>query len=172
MTPAPTLFHSISSDRIPHSCSGCRSLSMAAVRRDHTWSWFRLAVRHSWYCLVYCSQLPDNSVGRTHIRSGHRHCSYQRSGPKYRVLVPRSSRRIPYNPAVVAEGEAVAENSNPCSSSDIRDHRPEYQRADSTSIEGQCSDFQSDASHPNDRTRCIPSRSRRWETLSLAGMAW
>ncbi len=64
------------------------------------------------------------------------------------------------------------ENSNPCSSSDTRDHRRESRPADNTSIEGQCSDFQSDASHPDDRTRCIPSRSRRWEMLLLAGMAW
>lgn len=64
------------------------------------------------------------------------------------------------------------ENSNPCSSSDIRDHQRESRPADNTSIEGQCSDFQSDASHPDDRTMCIRSRSRRWETLSLAGMAW
>ena len=64
------------------------------------------------------------------------------------------------------------ENSNPCSSSDIRDRRRESRPADNTSIEGQCSDFQSDASRPNDRTRCIPFRSHRLETLSLAGMAW
>ena len=170
--PEPRRSHSISSDRIPHSCSGCRSLSMAAVRRDHTWSWFRRAVLHSWYCPAYCSRHPDSSVGRTHNRLVHRHCSYRRSGPKYCVLVPRSSRRIQYNPAVVAEGEAAAENSNPCSSSDIQDPRRESQLPDSTSIEAPCSDFQSDASHPDDKTKCILSRSHRWETLSLAGMVW
>lgn len=72
----------------------------------------------------------------------------------------------------MAEGEAAAENSNPCSSSDIQDPRRESRLADSTSIEGQCSDFQSNASRPNDKTRCIRCRSRRWETLLPAGMGW
>ena len=172
MTPAPTPFHSISSDRIPHSCSGCRSLSMAAVRRDHTWSWFRREVQHSLYCPACCSPHPDNSVGRTRSRSGRHHCSCQRSGPRYCVLVPRSSRMILYTLAVVAEGEAAAENSSPCSWSDIRDPRREFRPADNTSIEGQCSDFQSDASRPNDRTRCIRSHSHRSERWSPAGKAW
>ncbi len=172
MTPAPTPFHSISSDKSPRSCWGCRSLSMEVVRRDHTWSSSRRAVLHNWYFRAYYSRLPDSSVGRTHIRSGRHHCSCQKSGPKYCVLVPRSSRRIRYNPAVVAEGEAAAENSNPYSSSDIQDHRRESQPADNTSIEGQYSDSRPDARHRSDRNTCIRSRNHRWGRWWPAGTAW
>ena len=172
MTPEPTPFHSISSDKIPHSCWDCQSLSTAVVRRDHTWSSSRRAVLRSWYCLAYYSPHPDSSVGRTHNRLGHRHYSCRRSEPKYCELVPRSSRRIRYNSAVVAEGEAVAENSNPYSSSDIQDPRRESQRADNTSIGVPCSDSQSDASRPNDKTMCIRSRNHRWGRWLPAGKAW
>ena len=171
-TPEPMPFHSISSDRIPRSCWGCRSLSMAVVRRDQMWSSSRRAELRSWYCPACYSRHPDSSVGRKHNRLGHRHCSCRRSEPKYCVLVPRSSRMILYTLAVVAEGEAAGENSSPCSWSDIRDPRREFRPADNTSIEGQCSDFQSDASRPNDRTRCIRSHSHRSERWSPAGKAW
>ena len=139
---------------------------------DQMWLSSRRAVLRSWYCLAYYSRHPDSSVGRTHNRLGHRHCSCRRSEPRYCVLVPRSSRRIPYKPAVVAVGEGAAENSNPCSSSDIQDLRLESQLADSTSIEVPCSDFQSDASRPNDKTMCIRSRNHRWERWLPAGKAW
>lgn len=172
MTPEPTPFHSISSDRIPHSCWGCRWLSTAVVRRDHTWSSSRRAVLSSWYCLACYSRHPDNSVERRRNRLGHRHCSCRLSEPRYCVLVPRSSRRIPYNPAAEEEGEVAAENSNPCSSSDIQDPRRESQLVDSTSIEVPCSDFQSDASRPNDKTMCIRSRNHRWGRWLPAGKAW
>ena len=172
MTPAPTLFHSISSDRIPHSCSGCRSLSMAAARRDRKWWWFLPEAEHSWCCRACCSQHPDNLAERNHIRSFRRRCSCQQFGPRRYLMVPRSSRMIPYRAQVVEAEEVVEESNNPRSSSGIPGHQPGCQRADSRRTAVQCSDSRRDARHRSDRNTCIRYRNHRSVTSSLADRVW
>jgi hypothetical protein len=171
-TPKPRQSRSISSDRIPHSYWDFRSLSMVAARRDRKWWWFLPEAEHSWCCRACCSQHPDNLAERNHIRSFRRRCSCQQFGPRRYLMVPRSSRMIPYRAQVVEAEEVAEENNNPRSSSGIPDHQPGCQRADSRRTAVQCSDSRRDARHRSDRNTCIRYRSRRWEMLSLADRVW
>ena len=168
----PRQSRSISSGKIPHSCSGCRSLSMAAVRTDHKWWWFLPAAEHNWCSRACCSQHPDNLAEHNHIRSFRRRCSCQQFGPRRYLMVPRSSRMIPYRAQVVEAEEAVEENNNPRSSSGIPDRRLEFPLADSRRTAVQCSDSRPDARHRSDRNKCIRYRNHRSVMSSLADTAW
>jgi len=140
-TGEPMRFHSTSSDRSLHSYWGRPSLWMAAVHRDRRSSWFRQEAPRIRYCRVCYSRHRDSSVVRTHSRPGHRHCSCRKFEPRCFVLVPRPSRRIRYNPAVVVAAEAEEENSSPCYWSDTRDLRRGSRPEDSTNNWGPCNCF-------------------------------
>lgn len=171
-TPKPKQSRSISSDRILRSYWDCPSLSMVAARRDRKWWWFLPAAEHSWCCRACCSQHPDNLAERNHIRSFRRRCSCQQFGPRRYLMVPRSSRMIPYRAQVVEAEEVVEESNNPRSSSGIPDHQRGCRRADSRRTAVQCSDSRRDARHRSDRNTCIRYRSHRSVTSSLADRVW
>ena len=87
------------------------------------------------------------------------------------MMVPRSSRMIPYRAQEVEAEEAVVESNNPRSSSGIPDHQRESPLAGSRRTGVRCSDSQPDARHRNDKTRCSQYRSHRSVTSSLADTA-